>query len=186
MQRLERHLDRRRRRREQKKHKFLELFEEYQKRGGGYAPKTKAFKENSNQLPTWNARKHGGRFYLNFKRLKAVLLSSGYPGGCPTPSRPRCHFFFGGGLKFWPSILSSFPTVSGNETRMARDFAPEFSFNVHMDEDHFPDGLCMLHFQKAQQAEQRQLAAAMKSLKNSNASAFCTGFQSLETMSRIL
>ena len=48
---------------------------------------------------------------------------------------------------------------------MARDLAPEFSFNVHMDEDHFPDGLCMLHFQKAQQAEQRQLAAAMKESK---------------------
>ena len=48
---------------------------------------------------------------------------------------------------------------------MARDFAREFNFNVHMDEDHFPDGLCMLHLQKAQRAEQRQLAAAMKESK---------------------
>ena len=48
---------------------------------------------------------------------------------------------------------------------MARNFAPEFNFNVRMDEDHFPDGLCMLHAQKAQQAEQRQMAAAMKASK---------------------
>ena len=166
MQHLERHLDRRRRRREQKNTNFWGLFEEYRKSGGGYSPKTKASKENwSINCQQWNARKHGGRFCLNCKRLKAFLFASGYPGGCPIPSPPRSHFLFAGGLKSSPSNFSSFPTISGNETRMARNFAPEFNFNVRMDEDHFPDGLCMLHAQKAQQAEQRQMAAAMKASK---------------------
>jgi hypothetical protein len=56
------------------------------------------------------------------------------------------------------------PTISGNETRMARNYDPAFGFNVRMDEDHFPP-LCMLHAQKAQQAEQRQIAAAMRASK---------------------
>ena len=47
---------------------------------------------------------------------------------------------------------------------MTHDFAQEFSFNVRMDDDHFPP-LCMLHVQRAQQAEQRQIAAAMKASK---------------------
>ena len=48
---------------------------------------------------------------------------------------------------------------------MARDFDPAFNnFNVRMDEDHFPP-LCMLHAQQAQQAEQRQMDAAMKASK---------------------
>ena len=47
---------------------------------------------------------------------------------------------------------------------MARNYAPAFNFNVHMDEDHFPP-LGMLHAQQAQQAEQRQMAAAMKASK---------------------
>ena len=67
---------------------------------------------------------------------------------------------------------------------MARDLAPEFSFNVHMDEDHFPDGLCMLHVQKAQQAEQRQLAAAMKeSKKNEKAYTAMKQMQDIESRS---
>ena len=47
---------------------------------------------------------------------------------------------------------------------MARNCAPAFDFNNLMDEDHFPP-LCMLHAQKAQQAEQRQMDAAMKASK---------------------
>ena len=47
---------------------------------------------------------------------------------------------------------------------MTHDFAQEFNFNVRMDEYHFPL-LCMLHVQQAQQAEQRQIAAAMKASK---------------------
>ena len=47
---------------------------------------------------------------------------------------------------------------------MARDFDPAFDFNNLMDEDHFPP-LCMLHAQQAQQAEQRQMDAAMKASK---------------------
>ena len=48
---------------------------------------------------------------------------------------------------------------------MARDFDPAFhNFNVRMDEDHFPP-LGMVHAQQAQQAEQRQLDAAMNASK---------------------
>jgi hypothetical protein len=47
---------------------------------------------------------------------------------------------------------------------MARNCAPAFDFNNLMDEDHFPP-LCMLHAQKAQLAEQRQMDAAMKASK---------------------
>ena len=166
MQRLERYLDRRRHRREPKKHDFLVTVRRVPEERRRVLTENKSSKENwSINCQQWNARKHGGRFCLNCKRLKAFLFASGYPGGCPTPSPPRSHFLFAGGLKSSPSNFSSFPTISGNETRMARNFAPEFNFNVRMDEDHFPDGLCMLHAQKAQQAEQRQMAAAMKASK---------------------
>ena len=47
---------------------------------------------------------------------------------------------------------------------MANNNAREFNFNVRMDEDQFPP-LGMLHAQQAQQAEQRQMAAAMKASK---------------------
>ena len=164
MQRLERHLDRRRRRREQTPTNFWCCSKSTGRAEEGTHRKQKRRKKTPNQLPTWNARKHGGRFYLNCKRLTAVLFASGYPGGCPTPSRRRSYFFCAGGLKSSPSNFSSFPTVAGNETRMTHDFAQEFNFNVRMDEDHFPP-LCMLHVQRAQQAEQRQIAAAMKASK---------------------
>jgi hypothetical protein len=69
-----------------------------------------------------------------------------------------------GGLKSVAFDPFSFRTVAGNETRMANNNAREFNFNVRMDEDQFPP-LCMLHAQQAQQAEQRQMAAAMKASK---------------------
>ena len=71
------------------------------------------------------------------------------------------YFFLAGGLNSVAFDRFTFPTVAGNETRMTHDFAHEFNFNVRMDEDHFPP-LCMLHTQQAQQAEQRQMAAAMR------------------------
>jgi hypothetical protein len=63
MQHLERHLDRRRRRREQKNTNFWGLFEEYRKSGGGYSPKTKASKENSKSTASM-AREEAWRAFL--------------------------------------------------------------------------------------------------------------------------
>ena len=74
-------------------------------------------------------------------------------------------FFFAGEVKSVAFDRLTFPTISGNETRMARNFDPAFhNFNVRMDDDQFPP-LGMLHAQQAQQAEQRQMAAAMKASK---------------------
>ena len=104
--------------------------------------KQKRRKKTPNQLPAWNARKLGGRFCLNCKRLTALLFASGNPGGCPTASRRRTYFFLAGGLKSVAFDRFSFRTVAGFETRMANNFAREFNFNVHMDEDRFVVAIC--------------------------------------------
>ena len=103
-------------------------------------------------------------FLFELQTSNSSFVRIRLPRGLPHPVASTLPFFSAEVSKSSPSNFSSFPTVSGNETRMTHDFAQEFSFNVRMDDDHFPP-LCMLHVQRAQQAEQRQIAAAMKASK---------------------
>ena len=145
-----------------KKHEFLVTVRRVPEEGAeGTHLKQKRRKKtaiNCQRKEAWRA------FLLELPTSKSSFVRIRLPRGLPHAVASHVPIFFR--RRSQNRRVRSFhvSTISGNETRMARNCAPAFDFNNLMDEDHFPP-LCMLHAQKAQLAEQRQMDAAMKASK---------------------